>query len=397
MMREIDHSQAIILSGGGAYGAYEVGVMKALFSGESPATNYDFLSAGIFTGTSVGAFNASFIVSRRDEDICTSARQLEHFWLERVAESRGMCGNGVFRFRADPFRLLSPNCFVHPEQRFNELVDDATFIGRDSFQRMVNFLIGGGSVTGRTLELIDVSSLITGSPLTDLVKTAISMEHIRSSSRALRVVATNWNNGTVRVFENKDMSDEFGFEILRGSAAIPGFFHPHRVDGESYVDGGVLMNTPLKCAIVAGATTLHIIYMDPDIDKIPSRALQSTVDTLDRMMAITSAARVGEDIQTAIWINEGLEVIERVNRHETLSDRDAAAFIRVAAQVYEKLKQGSPYKKLTIHRYHPHDDLGGGKLGLLNFDRERIEALIARGFADGVNHDCSLSHCVIPK
>ena len=215
MTREIDHSQAIILSGGGAYGAYEVGVMKALFTGECPSTKHDFLNPGILTGTSVGAFNASFVVSHEDVDICASARYLEYLWLERVAENPGVCGNGVFRFRADPIRLLDPNCSVHPELRFTELVNDAAFLGRDSFQRMVNFMIGSGSVTGRTLELIDISSLITGDPFTDLIKTVISMEHIRNSRRVLRVVATNWNTGKLRVFQNKDMSDEFGCEVLR--------------------------------------------------------------------------------------------------------------------------------------------------------------------------------------
>src|SRR6185312_10260929 len=187
-----------------------------------------------------------------------------------------------------------------------------------------------------------------------------------------------------------------GFEILRASAAIPGFFHPHSVDGQSYVDGGVLMNTPLKCAITAGGTTLHVIYMDPDLENIPIRALHSTIDVMDRILTITSAARVDEDIQSAIWINEGLEIIDRVRRNEQLSSTDAAAFVRVAAQIYNKIGHDPPYKMVTIHRYHPHDDLGGGKLALLNFDRNRIGALIKRGFDDGVKHDCRRSHCVIP-
>src|SRR5438128_11117647 len=103
MTRGIDHTQAVILSGGGAYGAYEVGVMKGLFTGESPSTGYDYPNPGIFTGTSVGAFNATFIVSRPDDDICAAVRQLELAWLSQVAESSQACGNGVFRFRANPF------------------------------------------------------------------------------------------------------------------------------------------------------------------------------------------------------------------------------------------------------------------------------------------------------
>ena len=57
------HRQAVILSGGGANGAYEVGVLKALLTGQSPATDFQPLDPDIFTGTSVGAFNAALLVS----------------------------------------------------------------------------------------------------------------------------------------------------------------------------------------------------------------------------------------------------------------------------------------------------------------------------------------------
>ena len=40
--------QAVILSGGGASGAYEVGVLKGLFAGDSSATNYTPLMPDIF-------------------------------------------------------------------------------------------------------------------------------------------------------------------------------------------------------------------------------------------------------------------------------------------------------------------------------------------------------------
>jgi NTE family protein len=51
---------ALVLSGGGAYGAFSVGVIKALFAGRSPSTGYQPLQPGIFTGTSVGAFRGGF-------------------------------------------------------------------------------------------------------------------------------------------------------------------------------------------------------------------------------------------------------------------------------------------------------------------------------------------------
>jgi len=399
MTRPFDPTKAVILSGGGAYGAYEVGVMKALFTGESPSTNYDYLNPGIFVGTSVGAFAAAFLVSRDLEDICSSINLLESVWLEQVAENARSCGNGVYRIRADPSNYFDPDCLAaNPLTPFDHATQDASFFARDVFRKTINFFMSGGTLTDRILELVDVSAFISTKPLQKLVDTAIDLEAIGRSEKVLRVVATNWDQGTVRVFENKDMTVELAYDILRGSAAIPGIFHPVSIGSDRYVDGGVLMNTPLKCAIQAGGTTLHVIYMDPDPKNIPIRALASTINTLDRVMLITSAARVDQDIETAAWINAGLEVIEGLTGAGAgaVSDTDLRDFIRVAGKIHERLAAGLPYKKLTIHRYHPHDDLGGGSLALLDFARDQVESLIKRGFTDAVNHDCSASHCVLP-
>lgn len=397
MTGAIDHSKAVILSGGGAYGAYEVGVMSALFSGESPSTNHEYLNPGIFTSTSVGAFNASFVVSRDIGDICASINLLKSTWLEQVAENPRSCGNGVYRIRADPFGYLDPDCILsNPLTPLNQIAQDGSFFAGDLFKRTVNFIATAGSLSDRALALVDVGAFISTEPIRKLISSTINLENIRTSARMLRVVATNWDLGTVKVFENRDMTDQDGYAILRGSAAIPGIFHPTQVMGDRYADGGVLMNTPLKYAIEAGGTTLHVIYMDPDVKSIPIRALESTISAMDRMMAISSAARVEEDIETAAWINAGLEVIEQAARGEVLSNSDTANFIRVAGQIYERIRTGSPYSKVTVHRYHPQDDLGGGSLGLLNFNRDRIEFLIERGFNDAVNHNCAASHCVLP-
>lgn len=397
MTRAIDPTQAVILSGGGAYGAYEVGVMKALFTGESPSTNYEYLNPGIFTGTSVGAYNASFIVSHSGTDSCAAVRFLEWAWLNRIAEGSETCGNGVFRFRANPLRYSNSSCYTsNPALPFNELADDGAFFAQDFFSRTVNFLMAPGNLSQRAIEAIDISAFISAAPLRSLIRELIQMERIRHSHRALRLVATNWETGELKVFENRDMTDAEGCEVIMGSASIPGFFYPHRIAGQPYVDGGLLMNTPLECAIQAGATTLHVIYMDPDVQNIPLRALQSTLGTLDRILVITSASKIGEDIETAAWINQGLEVIERASRDEALSGEDVNAFIRAASRIYQKMKEGRSYRKLTIHRYHPHDNLANGALGLLNFDRNRMVSLIERGFNDALKHNCAESHCIVP-
>jgi hypothetical protein len=124
----------------------------------------------------------------------------------------------------------------------------------------------------------------------------------------------------------------------------------------------------------------------------------NTVDTIDRVYTIMLATKINEDIDTAAWINEGLSVIERARAADGaagLSGDEITSFIRVAAQIAERLEKGRAYRPLTIHRFHPHDDLGG-PLGLLDFSREAVNGLIARGFEDAVYHDCYENHCIFP-
>ena len=77
---------AVILSGGGADGAYEVGVMKALFSGQSPATAFRPLVPDILTGTSIGSYNAAFLVSQWQTYGSAAIANLEQILAQRLEQ-----------------------------------------------------------------------------------------------------------------------------------------------------------------------------------------------------------------------------------------------------------------------------------------------------------------------
>lgn len=95
------HKHVVVLSGGGGYGAFGVGVMKALCNGACAATNYQPLDADIFTGTSVRSVNAAFMVSQPGRTSAETVLDLEDFWLNKAADNPRQYGNGVFRFHAD--------------------------------------------------------------------------------------------------------------------------------------------------------------------------------------------------------------------------------------------------------------------------------------------------------
>lgn len=390
------NTSAVIMSGGGAYAAFEVGVLKALLTGQCPATNYVPLEPQIITGTSAGAYNAGVLVSNTSYGFQAAVKHLEELWLDVVSDKNG-CGNSVFRWRGDFEKFIHPECLVdNPVSSFFELAGDAGFFAQNFFQRSSSFILNTGDLRSRFLELIDLTQFIDIEPLRQLIKDTVSMSAIRQSDKTLRIAATNWSSGIIRYFENQDMADAHGHEIIMASAAIPGVFTPVEIAGEIYVDGGLVQNTPLRIALEAGGDDLHVIYLDPDVDKIPLRRLQNTFDAMDRIRTILYATITNEDVKTASHINEGLRIIKQAKTAKDFSNDELKIAIRVLGQIIEREKRGLPYRKITVHLYRPNEDLGYDPLSLLNFDYDKVKQFIERGFNDARTHDCKINKCLLP-
>jgi len=198
------------------------------------------------------------------------------------------------------------------------------------------------------------------------------------------VIATNWNTGQAEVFSKDKTTDADTVSILLASAAIPGFFPTRRMDG------GLVMNTPLQPVIDDGADEIRIVYLDPDISKMPPLTFQSTFDTLDRAPAINQAFHINADIEKARQVNRAIEPFDESAREHFRSKKSDLA---VLADMWKRVRSARPPRKLTIHRYHPRHDLGG-LLGLLRFEKSAIKDLIRNGYQDTMEHDCGANDCV---
>jgi NTE family protein len=351
--------QAIVLSGGGAYGAYEVGVLKALMGGHAAITGGSALDPDIFTGTSAGAFIAATLLSSEATDSKARVSHLERVWLDDVSDAGAGNGNSVYYIRGDLRKYLEPSRLTkHPAGPFQQVVEDAGFFASDLFVRAAAFATSREPIDRRTLELFDMSALISTDPFRELVERTIVIDRIRQSDRVIRIAATNWKTGGLSVFRNADITRD----AVLASAAIPGVFPAIRIGGDPYMDGGILMNTPLKPAIDAGADVIHAIALDPDIRNVPPATLPNTLDTFERLLNISNSGRVETDLKLA----------EAVNR---------------------SLANDPAHRKLEIHVYRPRADMGG-IFGMLNFDLARMQRLIDQGFQDAVTHDCKLNGCV---
>lgn len=394
--------EGLVLSGGGAFAAYEVGVLKALLCGESPATGYRPLDPGVVAGTSSGAFNGAMLVSRWRMEPPAAVAAMERVWCDEVAASAARCGtNGVFRWRVNPLSFFDLGCLLENPLRFVlDRAEDTAFFTRDLLQRALLFARSDSPLEQRLVELVDLTTLISTQPFPELLGRAVDFAAIGSSPKVLRITATNWQTGDLQEFGNAELAAGDGGLIIMASGAIPGFFPPVRIPPAAFVDGGLLMNTPLSPAIHAGARSLHVVYLDPDIQYIPLTDLQTTLGTLQRTVAIAMAANFNRDVETARRINRGLAVVGRTARGgradwNANADADAEDLVESADEIVQRRRQGGAYRPLAIHRYHPRDILGGA-VDLLNFERDNLAALIERGRADAIAHDCAESGCVLP-
>jgi predicted acylesterase/phospholipase RssA len=386
--------QALILSGGGAQAAYEVGVMSALLTGQSPATEYSALDPGVLVGTSAGSINAGLLLSSLSAGASAATKYMEEVWIQDIAGFPGKCSGGVYRLRADPLAVLNAACLLdHPMKSLSNIAADSVVLAQTAVTRGINFVMSSGDFERKALELIDLSALISTEPFVELIHQRIRLDEIRRSSWNLRIAATNWRTGAVRIFDKPEMTDAIGHRILLASSALPGLFPSVEIEGDLYVDGGIVMNTPLKPAIDSGADTLHIIYMDPDISRVPLPRVPSTTAVLSRSIEISFRTAITQDIQLATQINHGIAVFSGKEPWLDGTLLSSGHFLREAGKRIMEPEKALPRRPLTMHLYYPS---GGLNAGWLSFDRNNIERLISRGREDAIHHDCGANHCVFP-
>jgi NTE family protein len=352
--------QAITLSGGGAYGAFEVGVLKALMGGHAPVTGGEPLDPKIYTGTSAGAFNVAVLLSSEPQDPKGRIDFLERIWFEQVCDSPQRDGNGVYHIRGDVRRYLEPAWLArNPAGPFQQAIQDAGFVASDILRRATAFAASREPLERRTLELFDLSSFISTDPFNELIKRTVAIERIRTSDRAIRIAATNWNTGELVIFDKTNITHN----AVLASGAIPGIFPAIKIGSAHHVDGGVLMNTPLKPAIDEGAQVIHVIALDPNVANVPQMTLPNTLDTFERLMNVSNSSRVEADIKLADAVNHNLD-------------------------------RNPDHRHIEIHLHRPKADMGG-VFGMLNFNTARVKSLIEQGFQEAVKHNCKRSGCVL--
>jgi NTE family protein len=194
-----DSPLALVLSGGGAKGAYEAGVVAAFVDSRVPIR--------LVAGSSAGALNAAVLADGRID-------RLQSLW-------RSVTRERVYSLRASVF-----------------------FSG---------FLPGWLTL----LALDRAGSLFDPSPLRDLITASLDLDRIRASPVRLVVVASDLVRRESRVFDNHSVT----IEVLMAAAAVPGAFPAVDVDGDLLVDGGLIGRAPILEALASGVPVRRAVVV----------------------------------------------------------------------------------------------------------------------------------------
>lgn len=240
---------ALVLSGGGARGAYEAGVIYYLRTRLPPEIASQPLFR-IYCGTSVGAINAAHMAATAEDPLFQGAR-LRKLWEELTAEDI---------YRADK-RALSG------------------FLVKSGFFMATNFF-----GMQRTLDRWDPQtsfpfrSVLDTTPFLTYMRRNVSFARIHRNVQrrlidAVTVSASHIHSGKLALFVEKhpDVPYSTGgsppifcslspLHVL-ASASIPVVFPMIRVSRRYYGDGGMRQNTPMSPAIHLGADRLLVISL----------------------------------------------------------------------------------------------------------------------------------------
>ncbi len=204
----------LVLQGGGALGAYQVGVYEALHeAGIEP----DWV-----IGTSIGAINAALIAGNTPEN---RLPRLREFW-SRVEQGT----------RPDLMSIFTglPNIAANFATVSNGI--PCFFVPNPAAWLSSHIPLG-----------VEKAAYYSTAPLRETLSELVEFDCNSSGHTRLTVGAVNARNGEMRYFDSR--MEEIRIDHILASGALPPAFPAVRIDGDPYWDGGIYSNTPIEAVL----------------------------------------------------------------------------------------------------------------------------------------------------
>jgi len=305
-LRSDNNDLALVLSGGGAHAAYQVGFLRSL------ADQFPHLNIPILTGVSAGAINATFIANHQG-NFAEAVAALSEFWLN-----------------------------LKIDQVFNV---DARTLSKNVLRWGFSLFSGGMTRTGYPKGLVDTTPLKKmlqkGFKSPDGGITGIR-ENIRQQKlKVLAITATNYATGQTitwvqgKNFEMWERPDrhsvmtDITVDQIMASTALPILFPAVKVGDSWYGDGVIRQSAPLSPSLHLGAGRILAISTrhKPSVQEARPEASRHYPSIAQIMGVLMNAIFLDFLDQDVLGLERLNRVLDNTSSREDLNLRLVRAFV----------------------------------------------------------------------
>lgn len=351
----------LTLSGGGARGAYEAGVVRALAE--------ENLTLHAVSGASIGALNGALVAA--SPTLSEAADRLEHLWKE-VGKS------GLLKEMVD-IKLIA--------------AAGARLIIPSEVRSVVGYLYQLLVEKNELFAEFDDNGLLTNKPLRDILNTWISDDALEAGIPFYISVYEKYNNihallaaissvsgagdtppSSYRCLQ--DMPRPLRRKALLASAALPFVFAPQQIDGRQWIDGGLgdnlgeTGNTPTEPLIEAGCNVIIVALLQNGSFWNRTRSPETT------FLEIRPSERIPSSPKSLLDFSS-----QSISELYSMGYEDAARTLRQARGALEQAEAGIEAKRSL------HATLAAGENSRAACDQamERLKKLHASALPDSRN------------
>lgn len=273
-LEDIAIQKVLTLQGGGALGAFECGVVKAM---EELG-----LCPDIVSGISIGAFNSAIIASNPHN----AAEALDAFWSELACEMPSFPNEETRRLLSSWHSIMwgSPNFF---------------------FPRWAVPFDNDGNVPLP----MNWTSFYDNSWVKDLLHKYVDFANLKNSPIRLLVMAVNVETSEFETFDS--YTDDITVDHILASGSLPPGFPWTTINGKHYWDGGIITNTPVDTTLEVCGSSHKQIYIVELYSR--TRALPTNmIEVLARKDEILFSEKIRRDMYNREEITDYKKLVHRI-------------------------------------------------------------------------------------
>jgi NTE family protein len=240
---------ALLLQGGGALGAYELGVLRRMHQ-------QSLLPVRMVAGVSIGAVNTAVLVGSKSADPLLA---LETLWQ----------------------KLTVPNIPFAPQI----VEQNLSLFGNPHMSRLRTDVWNMNQWT----------SVYSADPLRQLITELVDFDKLNDSATIVQLSAVQIESGEIATFSNRD-GQRITMDHVIASLSIPPMFPPVEIDGKHYWDGGLFDNAPLGAMINGLPADSDAHFVIVNLFPLKGQVPRNLAQTQDRMLEIIFSNKVLGDM-----------------------------------------------------------------------------------------------------